>query len=233
MSVPFLSIVIPCFNEEKTLKVCIEKCFSVFNDLNIEGEVIISDNGSTDNSVSIAESMGAKVVHCDKKGYGNALLAGLNVAQGIYLGMCDADNTYDILEFKNYVAAIEDNTDMVIGSRLKGFIEDGAMPKLHRYFGTPFLTIVTNILYGTKISDINCGMRLFKKSSFNAINFKSGGMEFATDMIIEFSLHKFNIKEIPISLYKGAQGRIPHLRPFRDGFRHLFLILRKRVGFKN
>ena len=229
MTRPYLSIVLPCLNEEKTLKICIEKCFRVFSGLNISGEIIISDNGSTDNSVKIAQDMGVNVVHCSQKGYGNALLAGLKSANGVYLAMCDADNTYDILELKNYVRALTNDTDMVIGTRLKGFIEQGAMPALHRYFGTPFLTIITNILYGTKITDINCGMRLFKKEAFDAINFKSGGMEFATDLIIEFKLHKFNIKEIPISLYKDVKGRKPHLRPFRDGFRHLFLILRKRM----
>lgn len=230
---PFLSIVLPCLNEEKTLKICIEKCHTLFSVLNVEGEIIVSDNGSTDKSVEIAQSMGAKVVFCYKKGYGNTLLTGLRSAQGEYLVICDADNTYDILELKNYVNAIDENTDMIIGTRLRGYIEPGAMPDLHRYFGTPFLTAITNILYGTNISDINCGMRLFKKESFDAVNFKSGGMEFATDMIIEFRLHNFNIKEVPISLYKNVQGRKPHLRPFRDGFRHLFLILRKRIGFKN
>lgn len=223
-----ISIVIPCLNEEKTLKTVIEKCLTVFEKMGLNGEVVVSDNGSTDNSVEIAQNAGARVVHCPIKGYGNALLYGFKSAEGKYIGMLDADNTYDALEFENYINAMDDNTDMVIGTRLNGYIEEGAMPPLHRYFGTPFLTFMLNLLYGTKISDNNCGMRLFRKEAFEQIGFKSGGMEFATDMLIEFSLHKFSIKEIKTSLYKDLRGRKPHLRPFRDGFRHLFLILRKR-----
>ena len=223
-----ISIIIPCLNEEKTLETVIKKCLKVFTATNVKGEIIVSDNGSTDNSIEIALRSGAKVVNCPIKGYGNALLYGFKAAEGRYIGMLDADNTYDALEFENYINAMDDNTDMVIGTRIKGYIEKGAMPPLHRYLGTPFLTFILNLFYGTKISDTNCGMRLFKKEAFDKINFQSGGMEFATDMLIEFSLHKFVIKEIKTSLYKDTRGRKPHLRPFRDGFRHLFLILRKR-----
>lgn len=223
-----ISIVIPCLNEEKTIKFVIDKCFQVFRDCNLDGEVIVSDNGSCDNSINIALECGANVVHCRELGYGITLLTGFKAAQGKFIGMLDADNTYDALEFKNYINAMDENVDMVIGTRLKGYIEKGAMPFLNRYFGTPFLTFMLNLLYNTGISDTNCGMRLFRKDAFDKINFKSTGMEFATDMLIEFSKHKFKIKEIKISLYKDIKNRKPHLRPFRDGFRHLFLILRKK-----
>ena len=225
-----ISIVIPCLNEEKTIGLVIEKCFQVFSKLNLEGEVIVSDNGSSDNSVKIAKEHDAIVVHCHKKGYGNTLLEGFKQAQGKYLGMLDADNTYDALEFENYIKNINDDVDMVIGTRLKGYIENGAMPFLHRYIGTPFLTTILNLLYHTNISDINCGMRLFKKETFDKINFTSEGMEFASELLIEFAKNNFVIKEIKISLYKDNAGRIAHVRTFRDGFRHLFLIIKKRFA---
>ena len=222
-----ISIVIPCLNEERTLKLVIDKCFKVFDEYKLNGEVVVSDNGSTDKSIEIATQCGAKVVHCSKKGYGNALRKGFEEADGKLIGMLDADNTYDALEFKNYIDAFEEDTDMVIGDRIHGYIDDGAMPFLNRYFGTPFLTFMLNLFYGSHIGDINCGMRLFKKEAYDKINFESTGMEFAADMLIEFAKHKFKIKEIKISLHKDIEGRKPHLRPFRDGFRHLFLIIKK------
>ena len=227
MDNPSLSIVIPCLNEEKTLKQVIEKCYKVFEKLDIAGEVIISDNGSTDGSICIAQSMGAKIVQCSKKGYGNALCAGFKAAQYSYIAFLDADNTYDVMELINYFEVLDDDTDMVIGSRLKGHIDDGAMPFLNRYFGTPFLTKFVNILFGSNISDINCGMRLMKKTTFDSLNFASHGMEFASELFIEFKLNNCKIKEIPISLHQDFKGRKPHLRPLRDGLRHLILILYK------
>lgn len=216
-----LTVVIPCLNEEKTIGICIEKCKRVFSEHNINGEVLVSDNGSTDNSVKISEEMGARVVHCPDKGYGNALRFGFKNATGKYVIMGDADDTYDFLEIPLLWNAKKEDTDMVIGTRLKGNIHEGAMPLLNRYLGTPVLTLTLNILYGTRISDSQCGMRLMKRASLEQIDFKTTGMEFASELLVEFAKHKFKIVETPISLLKGPEGRIPHLNPWRDGLRHL------------
>ena len=223
-----LSVVIPCLNEEKTIGTCIEKCKKVFAELGINGEVVVSDNGSTDNSVSISESLGARVVHCKDKGYGNALRFGFKNALGNYIIMGDADNTYDYNEIPIFWKALTPDIDMVIGTRLRGYIEKSAMPFLHRYLGTPVLTMVLNILYGTRISDIMCGMRLMKRESLEKINLKTTGMEFASELMVEFAKHKFKIKEVKISLKCGAKGRKPHLNTWRDGWRHLCYLVKER-----
>ena len=223
-----LSVVIPCLNEEKTIKICIEKCLKAFKELGIEGEVVVSDNGSIDNSVEISKNAGARVVHCEAKGYGNALKYGFKNATGEYVVMGDADDSYDFLEIPLLYNALKEDTDMVIGTRLKGNIEQGAMPFAHRYIGTPALTLVLNVLYGTRISDSQCGMRLMKRSSLNEIEFKTTGMEFASELLVEFAKHKFNIVEVPISLHKDAEGRKPHLNPIRDGLRHLFYLISQK-----
>lgn len=225
-----LSVVIPCLNEEETIGICVEKCFKSFQELNIEGEVIVSDNGSTDKSKEIAENCGARVVFCENKGYGNAIKYGFKHANGEYVLMGDADDSYDFLEIPLLFNALKENTDMVIGTRLKGHIEKGAMPFAHRYIGTPALTLVLNVLYGTKISDSQCGMRLMKRESLNEIKFKTTGMEFASELLVEFAKHKFNIVEVPISLHKDAEGRKPHLNPIRDGLRHLFYLISQKFN---
>ncbi|MDD3238344.1 MAG: glycosyltransferase family 2 protein [Candidatus Gastranaerophilales bacterium] len=221
-----ISVVIPCLNEEETLKICIEKCFKAFKNLGIKGEVIIADNGSNDNSIVIAQNEGANVINVIEKGYGNALRGGFKAATGKYLVMGDADNTYDFLEIPLLYNELDEDTDMVIGSRLKGNIEKRAMPPLHRYVGTPVITALINLLYGTKISDSQCGMRLIKKEAIEQLNLQSTGMEFASELIIKFAKAKMKIKEIPISLHKDIEGRTPHLNPIRDGLRHLRLILK-------
>jgi len=225
-----LTVVIPCLNEEETIGICIEKCKKSFEQLGINAEVVVSDNGSTDNSVKISEEKGARVVHCPDKGYGNALKFGFKHAEGRYILMGDADNTYDFLEIPLLWNKKTEDTDMVIGTRIKGNIHEGAMPVLNRYLGTPVLTLVLNILYGTRISDSQCGMRLMKRASLEQINFKSTGMEFASELLVEFSKHKFKIVETPISLLKGPEGRIPHLNPWRDGMRHLIYLFSNRFN---
>ncbi|MBO6088313.1 glycosyltransferase family 2 protein [bacterium] len=226
-----LTVVIPCLNEEKTVSVCIEKCKKSFEKLNIDGEVLIADNGSVDNTVSIAESLGARVVHCAEKGYGNALRCGFKNADSEYVLMGDADDTYDFLEIPLLWNKLTPDIDMVTGSRIRGSIEKGAMPWKNRYIGTPALTFVLNFLYGTKLSDSQCGMRLMRKSCLDKIEFKTTGMEFASELWVEFVKHNFKIAEVPISLHKDLKGRKPHLRPWRDGFRHLkYLIKAKFVG---
>lgn len=228
-----LSVVIPCLNEEKSIQICIEKCKKVFKTLNIDGEVIVTDNGSTDKTVEIAKSQGIKVVTCNKIGYGANLRNGFSYAEGKFILMVDADNTYDILEVpKLYEIMISDeNIGMVMGSRFRGYIENGAMPNLHRYFGTPFLTLAVNFLFGTRISDSQCGMRLLRKSVIDNIEFTANGMEFASELTIKIAKSGMKIKETPISLYKAPEGRKAHLRPWRDGFRHLFFMLKHKFLF--
>ena len=220
-----LSVVIPCLNEEKTLPIVIEKALGSFERLKINGEVVVSDNGSTDNSVAIAEKMGARVVRCPEKGYGNALKCGFREAYGRYLLHGDADDSYDFSDIKGFVHYLRKGYDMVIGTRIKGRIEKGAMPFLHRYLGTPVLTFILNLFFGTRISDCNCGMRGLTKKAFEKMALTSGGMEFASEMVIKAGILKLKIKEIPITLYPDKRDRPPHLNTWRDGWRHLRFML--------
>jgi len=220
-----LSIIIPCLNEEKTLPIVIGKALGSLHRLNIQGEVVVSDNGSTDNSVSVAKSHGARVVHCSQKGYGNALRCGFENAKGKLLIMGDADDSYNFEEIDDFVKYLREGYDIVMGTRLKGKIENGAIPFLHRYLGTPALTFVLNLFFGTKISDCNCGMRGLTKEAFEKLNLSSAGMEFASEMIIKTGIMKLKIKEIPITLYRDKRDKPPHLHTWRDGWRHLKFML--------
>lgn len=228
-----LSVVIPCLNEEATVGLCIQKALDSLKKNNIKGEIIISDNGSVDKSVEIVKSFNlpnVKVVHCEEKGYGNALKTGFFAANGKYILMGDADDTYDMSTIYDFYskAVSDENISMVIGSRFRGGIEKGAMPFLHKYLGNPVITMLIVVLFGAKITDSQCGMRLFKKSDFEKIDFKSDGMEFASDIIIEFMKHNMKIVEIPTTLSKDRAGRKPHLRTFPDGYRVIKFILKKR-----
>ncbi|MBI2591252.1 MAG: glycosyltransferase family 2 protein [Candidatus Brennerbacteria bacterium] len=216
-----LSIVIPCLNEEKTLPIVIVKSKNTIRKLGIEGEVIIADNGSVDSSVKIARKLEARVIHVSKKGYGNALIGGMSEAQGEFLLMGDADDSYNFEEIDDFLRYIKNGYDIVIGTRLKGKIESGAMPFLHRYLGTPVLTFILNLLFKIKISDCNSGMRCLTKKAFNEMKLCSSGMEFASEMLIKAGLLKLKIKEIPITLYKDKRGKASHLNTWRDGWRHL------------
>lgn len=225
-----LTVVIPCLNEERTIVVCVEKCKKIFEQLDIQGEVLVVDNGSTDKTSELAQNAGARVVYCTEKGYGNALRFGFTNSNSKYVVMGDADNTYDFLEIPLLWNKLAPDTDMVTGSRLRGKIEKGAMPLKNRYLGTPVLTFVLNLLYGTKLSDSQCGMRLMKKESLDKIQFTTTGMEFASELFVEFIKHKFKIVETPISLHKNIDGRIPHLRPWRDGLRHLRYLIKAKFS---
>ncbi len=220
-----LSIIIPCLNEEKTLPIVIKKAFSSIKRLKIDAEVIISDNGSTDNSVSIAKELGARVLNCPRKGYGNALICGFSQANGKYMIMGDADDSYNFEEIDDFVKYLRQGYDIVMGTRLRGKIEKDAMPFLHHYLGTPVLTFILNLFFGTKISDCNCGMRGITKNAFEKLNLTSAGMEFASEMIIKAGILKLSIKEIPITLYKDKRNRPPHLNAWSDGWRHLKFML--------
>lgn len=222
---PELSVVMPCLNEEETLGICIEKANNTIKELGIDAEVVIADNGSTDRSVEIAESLGARVIHQPLKGYGNAYLAGFAGARGKYLMMGDSDDSYDWTEIGRFLNPLREGADMVMGTRLKGEIKPGAMPFLHRYLGNPVLTWILNVLFRTGISDSHCGMRAFTKDAYERMHLKTSGMEFASEMVIKASKAKLNITEIPITLHPDKRTRPPHLRTWRDGWRHLSFML--------
>jgi len=222
---PEFSIVIPCLNEEKTLPIVIKKGLDSFRRLKISGEVLVSDNGSSDDSAAVAEKCGARVVHCPDKGYGNASRCGIENAYGKYVITGDADDSYDFSKIDGYVYYLRQGYDMVIGTRLRGRIEKGAMPYLHQYLGTPVLTFVLNRFFGTRISDCNCGMRGLNKKAFEKMRLASPGMEFASEMVIKAGILKLKIKEIPIVLHCDKRDKRPHLNTWSDGWRHLRFML--------
>jgi glycosyltransferase involved in cell wall biosynthesis len=220
-----LSLVIPCLNEEETIGMVVRKGVESLRELGIKGEVLVSDNGSTDQSKIIAEREGARVVNCFKKGYGNALRFGFEKAEGEFVIMGDADDSYDFGDIKAFVENLDSGYDLVMGTRLKGKIEKGAMPFLHRHLGTPVLTFILNLFFRTRISDCNCGMRAFTKKAWRKMNLSSEGMELASEIIIKAGILELSIKEIPIKFYKDKRKRPPHLRSWRDGWRHLRYML--------
>lgn len=221
---PEVSVVMPCLNEAKTIGSCISKTQASFKKHGLSGEVIVSDNGSADDSVKIAASLGAIVVHEPRQGYGNALRKGIESARGKYIVMGDADDSYDFGELHRFVAELKNGWDFVMGTRLRGTILPGAMPWLHRYFGVPALTFVLNLLFWIWISDAHCGLRAFTKYGYNKMKIRSTGMEFASEIIIQAKLQKLRVMEIPITFYPAGRNRQPHLRAFRDGLRNLRLI---------
>jgi len=220
-----VSIVIPALNEEKTIAICINKAKKALKDLNMTGEIVVADNGSMDKTVEISETLGARVVRVPDKGYGNALIGGFEAANGDFLIMRDADDSYNFEEIGIFIEKLKEGYDLVMGNRFKGKIEKGAMPFLHRYIGTPALTAMMNLFFKTGIGDTNCGMRALTKKAFKAMNLKAGGMEFATEMIIKASILNLRIAEVPCNLYRDKRDRKPHLNTWRDGWRHLRFML--------
>ncbi len=220
-----LSIVIPCLDEEVTLARAIANAKEAIALARMPGEVIVADNGSTDRCVEIAGREGARVVLVAKRGYGFALIAGMSAALGEFIIMGDADGTYDFREAVPFIADLKSGADIVMGSRLRGNIADGAMPFLHRHVGTPVLSRLIRTFFGVRISDCNCGLRALKKSAFEWLAPVSGGMEFASEMIIKAGLYGLRVTERPCSLLADTRDRPPHLRPWRDGWRHLRFIL--------
>ncbi len=220
-----VTIVMPCLDEEDTIAICIKNAKRGLDNAGIPGEILIVDNGSTDNSVKIALEMGAKIVKEPVKGYGAALRRGIKEAGGEYIIMGDADATYDFSEIKPFIDRLKGGSDFVMGSRLKGNIEKGAMPFLHRFVGSPALTLFLNLCFGGRISDVNCGMRGFRKEVFKNLNLHGNGMEFASEMVIKALMNKLDIAEIPIRYRVSPTTRKPHLRTFRDGWRHLKFIM--------
>jgi glycosyltransferase involved in cell wall biosynthesis len=220
-----LTAVMPCLNEERTVGLCVEKAFAAFRAMGIVGEVVVADNGSIDRSVELAASRGARVVHITRRGYGAALLAGIEAARGDYVVMADSDDSYDWLSIAPFVEALDQGNDLVVGNRFAGGIDPGAMPRLHRYLGNPVLSWVARAVHGAPIGDFHCGMRAFRRDAFPKMNVRTSGMEFATEMIVNSARAGLRIAEIPTRLRRDGRDRSPHLRSFRDGWRHLRFIL--------
>ena len=220
-----VSVVIPCLNEANSLAICITKALESFRTAGISGEVVIADNGSTDGSQEIATQCGARAIHVAQHGYGAALRAGIRASQGAFIIMGDADASYDFGEIPNFVATWRKGNDVVMGNRFRGGIERGAMPWHHKYIGNPGLTALLNLFFHAGIGDSHCGMRGFTRAVYDRMDLRTTGMEFASEFVIKAAQLGARISEIPITLHKDLRGRPPHLRSFRDGWRHLRFML--------
>jgi len=224
-----LSIVMPCLNEADTLEICIEKARRALDESSIAGEIVVADNGSTDGSQEIAGRMGARVVHVEQKGYGNALMGGISVARGRFIIMGDADDSYDFLEVPKFVEKLREEYDLVQGCRLPpggGRVMPGAMPFLHRWLGNPMFSWMARKWFQAPIHDVYCGLRGFTRQHYDRLEQRCTGMEFATEMIIKSSLYRAKIAEVPITLHPdGRKAHAPHLKTFRDGWRTLRFFL--------
>ena len=199
----------PCLNEAETLAICIAKAQRSLDELGVAGEVVVADNGSTDGSQEIALEMGARVVPVKEKGYGSALLGGISAAQGRYVIMGDADNSYDFSNLGPFLAKLREGHQLVMGNRFRGGIQPGAMPTLHRYLGTPVLTAIERLFFRSEIGDVNCGLRGFDRRAILGLDLRSMGMEFASEMIVKASLHRLSIAEVPTTLAPDGRSRQP------------------------
>jgi len=221
-----LSIVMPCLNEAATVGVCVKKAKEALERHGIRGEVIVADNGSTDGSQQIAREFGARVVPVERRGYGSALLTGIAAARGEFVLMGDADDTYDFSQLDEFVAKLREGFDLVMGNRFRGKILPGAMPLLHRYLGNPVLTGLGRLFFKSPVRDFHCGLRAFRKDAIDGLGLRTLGMEFASEMVVKASAFGLRVTEIPTTLAPDRRDRAPHLRTWRDGWRHLrFLLL--------
>jgi glycosyltransferase involved in cell wall biosynthesis len=220
-----LSIVMPCLNEAETLEPCIAKAKRFLDGKGISGEVIIGDNGSTDGSQDIARRLGARVVDVPVRGYGAALYGAVMGANGKYCIMGDSDDSYDFSRLDPFVSALRGGADLVMGNRFKGGIAPGAMPWKNKYIGNPILSGIGRLLFKPNVGDFHCGIRGFSKSAFERMDLRTMGMEFASEMVIKATLKHMNVVEVPTTLSPDGRSRPPHLRPYRDGWRHLRFML--------
>jgi glycosyltransferase involved in cell wall biosynthesis len=221
-----LTILMPCLNEAETLAVCIAKAQSFLSRTGIAGEVLVADNGSTDGSQDIAIANGARLVDVPNKGYGAALAGGIAAAKGRFVIMGDADDSYDFANLDAFVTELRDGADLVMGNRFAGGIGPGAMPWHHRYIGNPVLSSLGRLFFNTPIGDFHCGLRGFSRAAILNLNLRTAGMEFASEMVVKSTLSNLDVREVPTTLKKDGRSRPPHLRSFRDGWRHLrFLLL--------
>lgn len=220
-----LTILMPCLNEALTLGICIDKASRYLSASGIAGEVLIADNGSTDGSQAIARERGARVVSIAQRGYGAALIGGITAARGRFIIMGDADDSYDFLDLDAFVMALRAGADLAMGNRFRGGIEPGAMPPLHRYLGNPVLSGVGRLFFDRRIGDFHCGLRGFRRDAMLSLGLSAPGMEFASEMVAKAALHGLRITEVPTRLRKDGRDRPPHLRSWRDGWRHLRFML--------
>jgi len=220
-----LTVVMPCLNEAETLAVCIDKAHAALAVNGIAGEVVIADNGSTDGSQEIAKAHGARLVPVPVRGYGAALNAGILAAHGKYVLMGDADDSYEFEHIPRFLTALRGGADLVMGNRFKGGIGPKAMPPLHKYLGNPVLSFLGRTLFHTPIGDFHCGMRAFSKAAYERLGLRTTGMEFASEMVVKASLMGQTIVEVPTTLQKDGRSRPPHLKTWRDGWRHLRFLL--------
>jgi glycosyltransferase involved in cell wall biosynthesis len=220
-----LTILMPCLNESETLATCITKANAWIAEAGIEAEVLIADNGSTDGSQDIARELGARVVDVPQKGYGSALYHGVEAAHGRYVIMGDSDDSYDFSRLDAFVEKLDEGYDLVMGNRFAGGIEPGAMPWKNRHIGNPVLTLVGRVLFRCPAKDFHCGIRGFTKEAFERMDLRTSGMEFASEIVIKATLLDMSITEVPTTLSRDGRSRPPHLRPWRDGWRHLRFML--------
>lgn len=220
-----LSVVMPCLNEAETLATCIDKAQGYLRRSGVVGEVIIADNGSTDGSQDIARAHGARVADVAAKGYGSALMGGIEAARGDYVIMGDADDSYDFSKLEPFVERLRAGDELVMGNRFKGGIAEGAMPPLHKYLGNPVLTWVGRVLFRSPVGDFHCGLRGFNRRSILNLHLQTTGMEFASEVVVKSTLGGLRVSEVPTTLDKDGRSRPPHLRSWRDGWRHLRFLL--------
>src|SRR3984957_1761433 len=220
-----VTIVMPCLNEAESLEPCIRKAQGAIKELGIEGEVLIADNGSTDGSVELAESLGARVAHIKARGYGAALQGGFAAARGKYILMGDADGSYDFAHLPRFIEALDGGSELVMGNRFVGGIAPRAMPPLHRYFGNPGLSWMGRLFFGAPVGDFYCGLRAFRRDVLPKLNLQSPGMELGVEMVAKAALYGLRVSEVPTTLSPDLRSRPPHLRTWRDGWRTLRFFL--------
>lgn len=220
-----LSVVMPCLNEAETVATCVGKARACFEAHDVAGEVIIADNGSTDGSQDLARDAGARVIHATEKGYGNALMAGIMAARGRFVIMGDADDSYDFSSLGPFLSELRGGADVVMGNRFRGGIAAGAMPALHRYLGNPALSWIGRLFFGSPVGDFHCGLRAIRRDAVLRLGLQTGGMEFASELIVRATLADLKIVEVPTTLSPDGRSRPPHLRSWRDGWRHLRFLL--------
>ena len=220
-----LTILMPCLNEAETLATCIQKALAYLAQSGVSGEVLIADNGSSDGSQAIARGLGARVIDVPEKGYGAALIAGIAGARGRFVIMGDSDDSYDFSALDPFMAKLRDGFDLVMGNRFKGGIAPGAMPPLHRYLGNPVLSTIGRVFFGGPIRDFHCGLRGFSRAAIMALDLRAPGMEFASEMVVKATMRGLRITEVPTTLSPDGRSRPPHLRSWRDGWRHLRFLL--------
>lgn len=223
----------PCRNEARTIARCVERCWNALDVLNVRGEVVVSDNGSRDASAELAKAAGARVVHATKRGYGNACRTGLAAANGTYIFKLDADGTYDPLDIAPFLENFRAGCDYVIGSRLRGNLQPGAMPWSHRYVGNPLLSKAANMLCNSGISDICCGLKGFRRDVYQSLKFVSDGMSFGAETTIRIRQVGLRLAEVPISYAPDERQRGTNLNPWRDGVEILLFIIRESRLFRH